>query len=337
MFIPLQPTERDRPFLHLLQAAAAELGAEVHVEPRFRHVGQIQLGAQRKLFFGNALSLNGDASATLAADKTYTAELLAGAGLPTPRGCLTVSPRFRETLALKSPTAAAALPDPDAVFRFVEKVGYPVFVKPNRGTEGSDVSQADTVDTLQTDLERLFSHTSHARVEAFVPGQDYRVLVLNGVVRAVYRRDPLHITGDGQTPIRSLIDLALARLARGPRLSVDDPRILRCVAAAGYTTGDRLPKGQKVALLPNANLSTGGSLTDMTGRLPATFGAMAVQAAEHLGLRLAGVDLIAEDMAAPTILEVNSAPGFDFYARSSPTAWNIARQILVDALQTGEP
>lgn len=331
----LTPAATDRPFLHLLAEVAGRLSATILIEPKYRHIGEIHLAGHRRVFVGNALSINSDAASALASDKTYAAERLDAAGLPTAPGCLVVSNRFRHSLALKAPNAARALPPDLTAQIFAETHGYPVFVKPNKGAEGADVTCAHDLSDLQSDLAHLLSHTTHARVEAAIPGADYRVLVLDGAVRAAYRRSPLTVTGDGTSPIADLIAHkleALSQIGRGPRIAPTDPRLTRSLASAGLTLHDIAPPGETLTLLPNANLSTGGTLADLTDQLPLAARDIAIRAADALTLRLAGVDLIAKDLSDPTILEVNSAPGLDAYALSSDAAWTNARQILVDAL-----
>ncbi|MBM7066253.1 hypothetical protein [Actibacterium sp. 188UL27-1] len=332
---PLIPTETDRPFLHLLAEATVSLNASVLIEPTYRHIGEIHHSNTRRVFVGNALSVNADAASALAADKTYTANRLAAAGLPTAPGCLIVSDRFRRGLALKSPAAARALPPDKTAQTFAETHGYPVFVKPNKGAEGADVTCANNPKDLQADVADLLSHTTHARIEAAIPGADYRLLVLDGRVRAAYRRASLTITGDGTSSVADLIATkldALSQTGRGRRIASTDPRLVRSLTAAKLTLDDIPHSDQTVALLPNANLSTGGTLTDLTDQLPQTAAEVAIRAADTLRLRLAGVDLMAERLTQPTLLEINSAPGLDAYAQSSAGAWANARQILIDAL-----
>jgi glutathione synthase/RimK-type ligase-like ATP-grasp enzyme len=91
-----------------------------------------------------------------------------------------------------------------------------------------------------------------------------------------------------------------------------------------------------VRLLDSANLSTGGQMEDLTGRLPEAAERLALRAAAALGLRLAGVDLIAPDIAigidGAHVLEVNSAPGLDYYAAHGPAQHDRARALVIDAL-----
>lgn len=334
------PSDTARPFLHILAQAARACGAQLLMEPRFGHVGCIvHADGRRQMIFGNGLGLNSDAAAALAADKTYACDVLAASGLPVPAGVLLVSERYRQSLGLKNAATAAALPDPDVGLRFAETVGYPVFVKPNKGAEGAGVSCARGPDELSADIARLMQTETHLRIEAACPGRDVRVLVLDGQVRAAYERRALSVVGDGANSLDVLLAARLGELAaahRGAKLAVDDPRIARTLSSAGLDLSSVPARGAEVAVLPGANLSTGGQLRDVSDTLPADTADMAVAAAGALGLRLAGVDLLlphAELMPERgVVLEVNSAPGLDFYAGASSDAAARSARLVTDAV-----
>ncbi|WP_139301204.1 ATP-grasp domain-containing protein [Vannielia litorea] len=78
-----------------------------------------------------------------------------------------------------------------------------------------------------------------------------------------------------------------------------------------------------------ANLSAGGAVRD--GAPGAEAEALAVRAAEALGLRWAGVDLVVGEETV--VLEANAAPGLDAYASAGPAQWAAAREALGAALE----
>jgi len=329
-----------RAFLHLLAEAAEALGGWLEMEAVFGHVGRYfaPSGAVRPIF-GNALGLNPEAAAMLAADKDYTARLLAAEGIAAPQGMVLFSDAYRARMALKNRAVAEALPALAEAEGFAARLGFPVIVKPNTGSEGRGVHRPATPDDLRADLAALFETDDRVRLEACVPGQDTRVTVLDGAVRLAYRRLPPAVTGDGRSTLAALIARALERLAaehRGPKLSPADPRIARALAAQGWAAGDVPPEGVQVRLLESANLSTGGRMEDLTGRLPPEAEALALRAVRALGLRLAGVDILSPDLAAgvegAVVLEVNAAPGLDYYASHGAEQWERARALVTEAL-----
>jgi len=331
---------RRRPFVRLLAEAAEALGGHLEMETAYAHLGRfVAADGRARPLFGNALGLNSDAAAALAADKDYTARLLAAEGLPAVPGLLVFSPRAVARMRLKNAAVAATLPGTAAAMAHARRHAFPLIIKPNDGSEGRGLARVESFAEFRTDLAALFETDEKVRIEPLHPGTDHRLLVLDGKVRLAYARHPLAIEGDGRRPAAALIADTLARLAaghRGPRLAAGDPRIARALAAAGIGPQDIPAPGARIPLLANANLSTGGRLEDLSGRLPPGSEALATRAASALGLVLAGVDILAPDLCrgpeGAAILEVNTSPGLDFYAAESPAHWARARALLIEAL-----
>ncbi len=329
-----------RPFLRLLAEAAATLGGRLEMESRFGHAGWYHppKGPTRPIF-GNALGLNVEAAAMLATDKDYTARLLAAEGVPTPSGQIVFSPAYRARMALKNAGVARAISGAEAAAGIAAGLGYPVILKPNTGSEGRGVHLCASEVDLHRNLALLFETDDRVRIEARVPGEDVRVTVLDGAVRLAYRRQPLSVTGDGERPVSALIAERLDALAdahRGAKLAQDDPRIAQTLVAQGVDRASVPAAGARVSLLQSANLSTGGTAEDLGDALPKVLSDLAVRAARHLGLRLAGVDLLVPELSQTAggahVLEVNAAPGLDYYASAGPVCWASARRLLIDAL-----
>lgn len=330
---------RTAPFVRLLAEAAEALGASLEMDREYGFVGRLVAADGQKIpIFGKSLGLNPDAAAALAADKDYTARWLSAEGLPTPSGQLVFSAAYRARMALKNADTAARLPGPDVAEGFATRQGYPVIVKPNTGSEGRDITlcanSKELTDTLCAASDEVL------RVEARIPGRDYRLLVLDGRVVLAYERRPLSVIGDGETPLSDLIKQALAALAnrhRGSKIAPDDPRLLRRFESVGHRPETVLPAGVVLPLLDNANLSTGGTLREVTDELPEMAATLAIRAAAALGLISAGVDILAPDLLGDpeqaTVLEVNSAPGLDYFATSTPENWRRARAIVTDMLR----
>ena len=332
---------RAAPFVRLLAEASAGLGVRLEMDADYAFVGRLTAADGRQApIFGKSLGLNGDAAAHLAADKDYTARWLAAAGLPSPPGQLVFSDSYRSTMALKNADVARRLPGPETARDAARRFGYPVVIKPNTGSEGRGIRFATTPEELDIDIARALADDDILRVEPRLGGCDHRVLVLDGRVTLAYARLPLSVTGDGESPLATLIARALHRLEtrhRGAKLAANDPRLLRRLAADGLTAASILPEGREQRLLDNANLSTGGRLKDLTSRLSPEAKALALDAAASLGLTVAGIDMLAPDLSESAdnacILEVNSAPGIDYYATATPENWKRARAVVIDMLK----
>lgn len=332
---------RSAPFSRLLAEAAPPLGLRFEMDGDYGFIARLTgADGESTPVFGKSLGLNPDAAAHLAADKDYTARWLAAAGFPTPPGQLIFGPAYRDAMALKNAGVASRLPGPEAAAPAAARFGYPVILKPNSGSEGRGIRLVSNPAQLAQDLPAALADDDILRLEPQLAGRDHRILVLGGRVVLAYERRPLSVRGDGETPLRFLIDRALSRLAaehRGAKILPDDPRLIRCLDASGLTPDSILPAGRSQPLLDNANLSTGGVLRDLTGRLSAPAEALAIRVAASLGLAVAGIDILAPDLrrgiVGATVLEVNSSPGLDYFATAAPGNWSRARAIVTDMLR----
>lgn len=328
-------------WVSILARACAKRGARIEIEPIYGYAGSIVGADGRRHFFkGTNFDINGAGAAALAKDKDYAARFLAEAGLRVPRGLLLHSPARRAALRLKNPDVARRLPDNADALAFAEAAGYPVFVKPNEGSEGDGVMRVGAPDGLDGALATLFARHERVLVQETVAGRDFRVVVLDGKVLAAFERRPLSVTGDGSSPLSVLIAHALEGFSaggRGTRIAADDPRILSHLASGGRGPQTVPALGEKVALLANANLSTGGAAVEVSDALSPDFAEAAVRAAAALGLRFSGVDLMASGPGdpAPAVLEVNAAPGLSYFHRLGGDAAETVERIyeaLLDAL-----
>jgi len=164
----------------------------------------------------------------------------------------------------------------------------------------------------------------------------------------VSRRVPACVTGDGTHTVRALVDIVNSDPKRGEKhekpltkIRLDDVS-LALLKKNGMTPETVPPAGQAVFLRVNGNLSTGGTAADCTDIIHPDNADLAVQAASALGIDIAGVDIVAEDISKSiletggAIVEVNTAPGIRMHLYPSAGApRNVARDI-VDFLFPGD-
>ncbi|MCA1745140.1 MAG: hypothetical protein LC643_05435 [Bacteroidales bacterium] len=173
---------------------------------------------------------------------------------------------------------------------------FPLVVKPANTDHGIGVSTAIiNQNQLLTAIERAFSFSDKVIVEEYYPGKEFRFLVIDGHVRAIAYREPANVIGDGVSTVQQLI--AEKNIGRGddyryPLLKIRvDEEVLRHLQALSLTIESVIPKGEKVFLRKNSNLSTGGDSIDVTDAMPDFYKEVAVKAAGAAGLRIAGVDI----------------------------------------------
>jgi D-alanine-D-alanine ligase-like ATP-grasp enzyme len=311
----------------ILERLAPAMGAELLIEPEFGYVGLIKFpNGNRSYFWDNKFNLNSVSAARIAQDKGYAHYFLAHMGYKVPRS-LTF---FRESFKQRVKSARGIV----AARRFAHAIGWPVYLKPLRRSQGDGVTLVTDEREFDSAVRGLFADERALQVQEAVAGGDYRIVVLDGALLSAYERIPLTVVGDG----KSSIDQLLKRLQRSfdaqgrdTRIPMRDPRIGDALRRARRRRTSVLPAGTALRLLDVANLSLGGTTRDITERLHPSFARLAARVAADLDLRFAGVDVIAPDATRPlgayAVLEVNSAPGLDHYATFGP-----AQDRHVDAL-----
>lgn len=246
----------------------------------------------------------------IAQDKDLTKKLLQAAGVPVPEG--------RE------------VSDPEDAWQAAQEIGLPVVIKPKDGNQGKGVTvNVTSKEQLLAGFQAASEFRDSILVERFVPGNDFRLLVIGNKLIAAARRDPPQVVGDGKQSVRELVEQVNKDPRRGSghatsltKIRFDDIA-LASLAKQGYTAESVPPKGQRVILRNNANLSTGGSATDVTDDVHPEVAARAVAAAQMVGLDICGVDLVCDSVIKPIeqqnggIVEVNAAPGLRMHLSPS--------------------
>ena len=247
---------------------------------------------------------------SIAQDKDLTKMLLDAAGVPVPVGRVVTS-------------------EEDA-WRVANEIGLPVAVKPRDGNQGKGVAvNIETREQMHTAFQAASNISRDVIVEQYIPGHDFRLLVVGNQLVAAARRDPPNVIGDGVHTVRQLVDQVNADPLRGDghatsltKIRFDDIA-LGTLTTQGLTAESIPEKGARVLLRNNANLSTGGTATDVTDEVHPELASRAVSAAQMVGLDICGVDLVAETVLKPMeeqkagVVEVNAAPGLRMHLSPS--------------------
>jgi cyanophycin synthetase len=259
---------------------------------------------------------------SIAQDKDLTKAVLHAAGVPVPLG------RPVENL--------------EEAWRFAQEIGLPVVVKPLDGNQGKGVT-VNIVDREHFGIAyNAANKYGQVLVEKFLPGQDFRLLVVGDKLVAAARREPPLVVGDGIHTVRQLVEQVNADPRRGEghatsltKIRFDDIAVAR-LKVQGLEPESVPEKGQRVILRNNANLSTGGTATDVTDEVHPEVAARAVAAARMVGLDICGVDVVCESMQRPLeeqsggIVEVNAAPGLRMHLTPSYGKGRDVGQAVID-------
>ena len=301
------PTEPLREF-----AADVRLGPNTRAlfeAARRRNIPVRRLGQGSLLLLGHGIrqrrlwGARSDATSSIGEaigwEKPLAKVILAAAGIPTPEGFV----------AETAPDAIAAL----------RAINAPVVVKPESANHGRSVFIG-----LSTEEEVAAAFQAASRegdsprviIERLIPGREHRVLVVGGRLAAASRGDPLYVQGDGVRTLQQIVDEVNLDPRRGPAdecplypVEFDDVTLAH-LARLGFTPASVVPAGTRVLLQLNGNLGV-----DVTGAVHPANIDLCLLAAEAIGLDIAGIDLVVEDISQPiaaqggAVLEVNAMPG----------------------------
>jgi cyanophycin synthetase len=277
----------------------------------------------------------------IAADKVLAKRLLADAGIPVPDGVVALSEQ--------------------EVIAAVAQLGGPAVIKPRAGCQGASVTVGVTTASeaaaawaqatvSQNGAGQNATGTAGVIVERYVPGTDYRVLVIDGRAVAAAELRPAAVTGDGTSDIGQLVE----RVNADPRRGVGHSRALTVIrldahalahlAARGLEPRSVPAAGQTVTLRRNANLSTGGTSRDVTDRMHGDVADLCRRATAVTGLDVCGIDLRLEDISAPlpaapggrprsgAVIEVNACPGLRMHETPAEGAPRDVAGAIIDSL-----
>lgn len=256
-------------------------------------------------------------------NKDLTKQLLTSCGVPVPEGRIVYSPE-------------------DAWEAAVD-IGVPVVVKPTDGNHARGVStELMTREEVEAAFHLADAEGSEVLVERFVRGNEHRLLVVGGKLAAAVRGETVSVVGDGTATIRALIDTQVnADPRRGEEeafpldlLLVDkNPAVKFEITRQGYTVDSVLPKNVSIIVQRNGNIAF-----DVTDHVHPEVAAAASLAARIVGLDIAGIDLVAEDVSRPlaeqggAIVEVNAGPGLLMHLKPAEGEPRPVGKAIVDHL-----
>ncbi|MGQ5523859.1 cyanophycin synthetase [Chitinimonas sp. PSY-7] len=271
---------------------------------------QFGWGSKQRRIQAAEIDRTGAIAEAIAQDKELTKTLLHAAGVPVPLG--------------------RPVRDAEDAWVAATEIGLPVVVKPQDGNQGKGVTvNIVTRNHLEIAYKSAREFRDDIMVERYLPGHDFRLLVVGDKLVAAARRDPPQVIGDGVHTVRQLVDQVNTDPRRGEghstsltKIRFDDIALAR-LAVQGLSADSVPAKGQRVVLRNNANLSTGGSATDVTDDVHPEVAARAVAAAKMVGLDICGVDMVCDSVLKPLeeqgggIVEVNAAPGLRMHLSPS--------------------
>ena len=286
---------------------------------------QLGYGIHQKRIRATIASTTSCIAVDIAGDKEETKNLLSGAEIPVPKGKIIYSNQTVDDV--------------------IAAVDYPFVIKPIDGNHGKGATTNITNrEQAETALAAAREYGRSVICEKFITGYDFRILVINYKFICAALRTPASVKGDGEHNIQWLVD----KENTDPRRGYGHEKVLTQIKIDGFTQKmldekgyhlDTIPaKGELVLLKPTANLSTGGTSTDVTEKVHPVNIFMAERIAKIIGLDICGIDVMAKDLKTPisenggAVLEVNAAPGFRMHVEPSEGLPRNVAEPVIDML-----
>jgi cyanophycin synthetase len=294
-----------------------------HIRLNDGNLVQLGHGARQRRIWTAETDMTSAIAEGIAGDKDLTKTLLKAVGVPVPTG-------------QEVKTAAQA-------WDVAQDIGLPVVIKPSDGNHGRGVSLDIAT---QADCEAAFkladNHGSSVLVESYIPGNEHRVLVVGGQVVAAARGEAAWVNGDGRQTVVQLVD---SQINVDPRrgltedfplnriIVADDAVVVLDLQRQGLTPDSVPEAGRQVLIQRNGNVAI-----DCTADVHPEVAHAVSLAARTVGLDIAGVDLVTEDISKPlsetggAIVEVNAGPGLLMHLKPAGGAPQPVGQAIIDHL-----
>jgi cyanophycin synthetase len=301
--------------------AAEELGATF--APVGGGISEISLGDVRTRVIENTCAIDDPVTLAVLADKVLTHQIVSAEGVPVPRH------------------RAFAFRELSRAIDFLRSTAADCVVKPAAGTGGGRgvTTGVRTAHHLATAAAAAAVYTDDLLIEEQVPGDNYRLLYLDGELVDAFVRRPPTVVGDGRSSVAALVrranDLRLRERAGVSQVLLTvDPDMRRTLARQGLTLRSVPPVGTSVVLKTVVNENAGADNTNAMGLLCDSVVQDCARAVRALRVRLAGVDVITRNprlglrVTGGVVLEVNAPPNFYYHYHQRDGAYPVAKHAL---------
>ncbi len=309
-----EAVSRDIPFIRLNEGSLIQLG----------------YGKNQVRFRATMTDQTSSIAVDIASNKDETKRMLGDAAIPVAKG--------------------VCIAYPEEVAEAVRKIGFPLVFKPLDGNHGKGASiNVKTIEEANAAYEHAKKYSRKIIVEKFIEGFDFRILVIDHKFIAAALREPAHVIGDGVSTIQQLIDNENKDPRRGyghenvlTEISIDRETVEQ-LNKKNYTIETILPKDELCYLKGTANLSTGGTSTDITDIVHPHNIFIFERISRIIGLDICGIDIMGTNLSEPlestgsVVLEVNAAPGFRMHlAPANGMPRNVAAPVIDMLYPTGK-
>ena len=263
---------------------------------------------------------------TISRDKDLTKSLLEACGVPVPQG--------------------RHVDNPEDAWDAAQDIGVPVVVKPSDGNHQRGVFiNLSTKEEIDAAYQEAVLEGSSVLVEQYIPGVEHRLLIVGGKLVAAAKGKNAQIVGDG---LHSIADLIQSQINRDPLRGHEDDLPLNYIRLGEAIKLEIARQGFTLESIPEAGRNVvvqriGNVAYDCTEEVHPEVAAVAQTAARIVGLDIAGIDLVAQDISKPlkeqggAIVEVNAGPGLLMHLKPvSGKVRHVGRDIVAYTFPPGD-
>lgn len=286
---------------------------------------QLGYGAKQKRIDATLTSNTNQIAVDIACNKEATKKILTAAHIPVADGTV--------------------INDVKKLNDAISSIGFPIVIKPLNGNhgKGATVNITNNLCAVRA-FERAQKICKEVMIEKFIRGNDFRILIINNKFQAASLRKPAAVTGNGRNTVEELIEIVNQDPRRGmdhekvlTKIHIDDC-LIEWIGKSNCTLQTVIPFGRELILKPTANLSTGGTATDVTDDVCPSNILLFERIARTIGLDICGIDVMAPDLSTPlhesggVVLEINAAPGFRMHLEPTTGKKRNVGKAVVDML-----
>ncbi len=302
---------KERTIVTLLREISAENGYDFRTFS-YDWVKQITKDGASMFIHGYNFPVNDTSFTLIANDKACTSEVLTSFGIPNVEHSYFMSPNdlhYVKYLGIDGNWSSMT--------RLLEKYGK-VVVKPNSGTGGAGLYIVDSREKLEKAVNDIFSKTTTLSICPFYEIEnEFRVIILNGTVRLVFKKIRPYVIGNGTDNVAVIC--AKCGKSVSSDISID----------LSYIPNEN----EKVEIGWKHNLGQGSTPEILhSGEQYNEITSLALQTLSVLGGAFASVDCVSVN-GKYRVLEVNSGVMMDNFANTNKESYNTAKSIYRDAIE----
>lgn len=200
------------------------------------------------------------------------------------------------------------------------QIQFPLFVKPDNGSQGIGIA-------LVHDEKQLLSHIRLWQkkypiflAQEFIDAPEYRILILDGKPRFVYRRIPGKVCGDGKSTFTELITKLKQATDVDLNFGINRSYIFEQMLQLDADWQSVIEEGIEIKLSPGVSLKSGRSSGDLAFAIPSSWHNWLIKIDQTINSRLYSIDFFIrgdhENTDDFVVIEINSNPRFTFLERT---------------------